>query len=132
MSGLTTAADGFLAEALRLGGGMSPFAVASAGMAAADCLRFVAAIAIDVIWTRLVAPGRRGIGLDDRYVALTALDGTMALLLRSRTANMNTRGLVQERLTGARGEDRLEAHKRRQPLLPLVMVTQGRVAMRLD
>ena len=49
VSGLTTAAEGFLADALRFGGGASPFAVTSAGIAAADCLRFVAGIANDAV-----------------------------------------------------------------------------------
>jgi hypothetical protein len=56
----------------------------------------------------------------------------MARLLRSSTANMNTRGLVQGKSIRACARDRLEAHRRRQPLRPLVMVTQGRVAIRLD
>ena len=64
LSGLTTAADGFLADARRFGGGASPFAVTSAGIAAADCLRFVAAIANDAPRTRLVAPRSKGIDLE--------------------------------------------------------------------
>ena len=88
--GFTTAAEGFLADARRFGGGESPLAIALAGIAAADCLRFVAAIANGAIWTRLVAPGCKDTGLQERQAALTALDGKAVRLRRRRIANMNT------------------------------------------
>jgi hypothetical protein len=68
-SGLTTAAGGFLAGALRLGCGASPFAVAST---AADCLRFAAGMVSDAMESRLIVIAGRNRELMRWIVMLVA------------------------------------------------------------
>lgn len=94
-SGLTTADEGFLAEALRLGGGASPFAIASDGVAA-DCLRFAAAIVNRAAGTRRVACESEKEGPMAERSDFVAMNGTIVRLLPSKIANINTQEEVSE------------------------------------